>query len=266
MLRLPRWRANVGPLWFRPDEPALVADADLRAPLADATYVDRPVAFAFGASMAVHAALAAMVALLIGGSGIGRPVPPDATLRATLATPAQKFVAPEPVAAPPPPVPPSAATDAVLPKAFVPTPIPAPKPPPVKDSGEGRVFVQVVESDVPLAPELLGSLGALHPGAVRIVPEFEVEPAGTYPEAALAERRQFSAEILTVVHEDGSLEVVQGTFEDPIFRDSVRAAVATAKARPPEADGKVVTGWTLLRFYFEFVGSDAARAAPAPTR
>jgi outer membrane biosynthesis protein TonB len=266
MLRLPRWHANVGPLWFRPDELTLVADADLRAPLADATYGDRPVAFAFGASVAVHAALAAMVALVIGGTGVGRQSPPDATLRATLATPAQKFVAPEPVAAPPPPVPTSAVADAAPPKALVPTPIPAPKPPPVKDSGEGRVFVQVVESDVPLAPELLGSLGALHPGAVRIVPEFEVEPAGTYPEAALAERRQLSAEILAVVHEDGSLEVVQGTFEDPIFRDSVRAAVAAAKARPPEVDGKVVTGWTLLRFYFEFVGSAAAGTASAPTR
>ncbi len=107
-------------------------------------------------------------------------------------------------------------------------------------------------------------MDALHPGAVRIVPEFEVEPAGTYPEAALAERRQFSAEILAVVHEDGRLEVVQGTFEDPIFRDSVRAAVGSAKARPPEVDGKVVTGWTLLRFYFEFVGpARGRRAAPA---
>jgi len=266
MLRLPRWHANVGPLWFRPDELALAADADRRAPLADATHSERPVAMAFGASVAVHAALAAMVALVIGGSGVGRPAPPETTLRATLATPAQKFVAPEPAALPPPTLPAPAAVVAALPKALVAAPIPAPKPPPVKESGEGRVLVQVAESDVAPAPELLASLQALHPGAVRIVPEFEVEPAGAYPEAALAERRQFSAEILTVVHEDGRLEVVQGTFEDPIFRDSVRAAVDSAKARPPEVDGKVVTGWTLLRFYFEFVGSDAAGAAPAPTR
>jgi hypothetical protein len=266
MLRLPRWHANVGPLWFRPDELALVADADLRAPLVRTTREDRPVAFAFGASVAAHAALAAMVALVIGGTGAGRQSPPDTALRATLTTPAQKFVAPEPVALPAPPVPAPIATDVALPRAVLSTPIPAAKPPPVKDSGVGRVFVQVVEPDVPLAPELLGSLDALHPGAVRVAPEFEVEPAGIYPEAAIAERRQFSAEILAVVHEDGSLEVVQGTFEDPIFRDSVRAAVAAAKARPPEVDGKVVTGWTLLRFYFEFVGSDAAAATPAPVR
>jgi hypothetical protein len=266
MLRLSRWHANVGPPWFRPDELALVADADLRAPLADATCDDRLVAFAFGASVAVHAALAAMVVLAIGGSGVGRQAPPEAALRATLATPAQKFVAPEPVALLPPPVPPPVVTDAVLPKAFVPAPIPVPKATPSGGSGEGHVIVQIAEPDVPLAPELLGSLGTLHPGAVRIVPEFEVEPAGIYPEAALAERRQFSAEILAVVHEDGSLEVVQGTFEDPIFRDSVRAAVAAAKARPPEVDGKIVTGWTLLRFYFEFVGSAAAGAAPAHVR
>lgn len=263
MLRLPRWHANVGPLWFRPDELALAADADLRASLADATRSDRPVAMAFAASAAVHAALAAVVALTIGGSGIGREAPPKATLRATLATPAQKFVAPEPVALPPPTLPVPTAAVAALPKALVPVPIPAPKPPPVKESGEGRVLVQVAESDVLPTPEMLASLHALHPGAVRIVPEFEAELAGSYPEAALAERRQFSAEILAVVHEDGSLEVVPGTFEDPIFRDSVRAAVAAAKALPPAVDGKVVTGWTLLRFYFEFVGSDAAGAAPS---
>ena len=266
MLRLPRWHANVGPLWFRPDELALAADADLRASLADATRSDRPVAMAFAASAAVHAALAAVVALAIGGSGIGREAPPEATLRATLATPAQKFVAPEPVALPPPTLPVPTAAVAALPKALGPVPIPAPQPPPVKESGEGRVLVQVAESDVPPTSEMLASLHALHPGAVRIVPEFEAEPAGSYPEAALAERRQFSAEILAVVHEDGSLEVVPGTFEDPIFRDSVRAAVAAAKALPPAVDGKVVTGWTLLRFYFEFVGSDAAGAAPAPVR
>lgn len=263
MLRLPRWHANVGSLWFRPDELALAADADLRAPLADAARNERPVAMAFAASAAVHVALAAIVALAIGGSGVGQQAPPEAALRATLATPAQRFAAPEPVALPPPTAPVPTAAAAALPKALVPTPIPTPKPPPVKESGEGRVLVQVVETDAEPTPAMLAALRALHPGSVRIVPEFEVEPAGTYPEAALAERRQFSAEILAVVHEDGSLEVVQGTFEDPLFRDSVRAAVAAAKARPPKVAGKVVTGWTLLRFYFEFVGSDAAGAAPA---
>jgi len=266
MLRLPRWHANVGPLWFRADELALATDADRRASLADAKHNERPVAMAFGASVAVHAALAAMVALAIGGSGVDRQAPTEAALRATLATPAQKFALPEPVAVPPPPLPAPTAAVAALPKALVPAPIPVPKQPPIKGSGEGRVIVQVAEPDVLPTPEMLASLDALHPGSARIVPEFEVEPAGTYPEAALAEKRQFSAEILAVVHEDGSLEVVPGTFEDPIFRDSVRAAVAAAKARPPEVDGKVVTGWTLLRFYFEFVGSDASGAAPAPVR
>jgi len=245
---------------------ALAADAERRASLADAKHNERPVAMAFGASAAVHVALAAVVALAIGGSGIGREAPPAPTLRATLATPARKFVAPEPVALAPPMPPVRTAAVAALPKALVPAPIPVPKAAPPRRSGAGRVIVQVAEPDVAPTPEMLASLVALHPGSLRIVPEFEVEPAGTYPEAALAGKRQFSAEILAVVREDGSLEVVHGTFEDPIFKDSVRAAVAAAKARPPEVDGKAATGWTLLRFYFEFVGSDAADPAPAPTR
>ena len=245
---------------------ALAADAGLRASTADAPRDERPAALAFGASVAVHAGLAAVIALAVGGGGIGPQSPPEASLRATLATPAQRFVEPEPIAPPSPPAARSVASAAPSPKALVTAPFPVPKPAPSKASGEGRVLVQVAEPDVAPTREMLASLNALHPGAIRIVPEFQVEPAGAYPEAALADRRQFSAEIAVAVYPDGSLEVVQGTFEDPIFRDSVRAAVASAKARPPEIDGKAVAGWTLLRFYFEFVGSDAAGPAPAPAR
>ena len=253
-------------LGFRPPGPVAGTDADVRAVPDSSARNRRPVAAAFAASALVHALLALVAALVIGGSGIGRQTPPDLTLRARLSTPAQKFVAPEPVALPPPSPPAPTAHVSPLPMALVPAPIPARSPSTIKGSGEGRVLVQVAEADVPPAAGLLASLNALHPGAVRVVPEFEVEPAGSYPDAALAERRQFSAEIAAIVHADGHLEVVQGTFEDPIFKDSVRAAVAAAKARPPEVDGKVVTGWTLLRFYFEFVGSDATATAPAPTR
>lgn len=240
----------------------LTADAGLRALLADAPRDERPAALAFGASVAVHAALATMVALAIGGSGVGPPVPPEAALRATLATPVHRYAAPEPVARPRVPAPRSVAFAARQPKSLLPAPAPVPIATPSGGSGEGRVIVQVAESYVPPTPEMLTSLDARHPGAVRVVPEFEVEPAGAYPEAALAEKRQFSAEILAVVHDDGRLEVVPGTFEDPLFSDSVRAAVGAAKARPPEVEGQGVTGWTLLRFYFEFVGSDAAGDAP----
>jgi len=265
MLRMARWHANVGALWFRSEELALAADFHPRASPAATTRDRRPIAAAFAASAAVHGALTVIVALVVGGGGIGLEVPPEAALRARLASPAQKFAVPEPVAQPPPLQAPVASVSR-QPKAHLPAPIPAPRALPVNGSGEGRLIVHAAETDVVPAPEMLAVLEGLHPGAVRIVPEFEAEPAGSYPEAALAERRQFSAEILAVVHEDGSLEVVPGTFEDPIFRDSVRAAVAAAKALPPQVDGKAVTGWTLLRFYFEFVGSDAAGPAPAPAR
>jgi hypothetical protein len=245
---------------------ALAADADLRASPAEIPRDGRAAALALGASVAVHVALAAVAALAIGGSGGGWQAPTETVLRATLAAPPRKFTAPEPVAPPPPPAPRSVASAAPLPRAPVVAPVAVPRVTPSQRSGEGRVIVQIAEPEVPPTGEMLASLNAHHPGAARIVPEFEVEPAGTYPEAALAERRQFGAEIVAIVHADGRLEVVQGTFEDPTFRDSVRAAVAAAKARPPEVDGKAVAGWTLLRFYFEFVGSDAAGAAPVPAR
>ena len=249
---------------------ALAADADLRASPAETQRDERAAALALGASVAVHAALAALAALAIGGSGNGLQAPPETSLRATLAAPPRIFRAPDPVAPPSLPAPRDVASAAPSPSAKVvapvPAPVPVPRATPSSGSGEGRVIVQIAEPEAPPTAAMLASLNALHPGAVRIVPEFEVEPAGVYPEAALAERRQFGAEIVAIVHADGSLEVVQGTFEDPIFRDSVRAAVAAARARPPEDGGKVVTGWTLLRFYFEFVGSNAVGIAPATAR
>jgi len=262
---MPRSHAKVGALWFRPDELALAADVHPRASRPAITRDERPVVAAFAASASLHGVFAVIVALAVGGGGIGRQVPPEAALRATLTTPAQKFAATEPVASPPPlqaPV----ATVSLQPKARLPAPIPTPKELPVDGSGEGRLIVHVAETDVVPAPGMLAALEGLHPGAVRIVPEFEVAPAGAYPEAALVEKRQFSTEILVVVHEDGRLEVAQGTFEDPIFGDSVRAALASAKAQPPVVDGKAVTGWTVLRFYYEFVGAGVVGAAHDPTR
>jgi len=262
MLRLPRWRANVGPLWFRPDGLALAPDFDLRATLPVARRGGRPVAAAFAASAAVHGALAVAVVFALGGSGIGQPLAPEAPLRATLAAPPQKFAVPEPA---PAVVEPAHAGPSLspLPKALVRSPLPPTPPPADASRGDGRLMVQAAEPDeAPDAAALAGLLGA-HPGAVRVVPDFEIEPASIYPEAALAERRQLTALVLAIVHEDGRVEVAPGTFEDPVFGASARAALASAKARPPEVGGKAVTGWALLRYYYEFVGADATAAAPA---
>ena len=263
MLRTPRRRANVAPPWFRPDEPALAADAELRATLPAATRDARPVAAAAAASALIHALLALVAALAIGGSGAGAPPVPAVPLRATLATPPQKFAVPER----PTPPPPAASADAPaspLPNAVLPLPIPAAPPAKVKGSGEGRVIVHVAEPDESPDPAVLAALQRAHPGAVRVVPEFETEPAGVYPQAALPARRQAIVPVVVVVQRDGRVELAPGTFDEPLFGASIREALAAARARPPDAGGTPVAGWALLRFYFEFVGADAAAAAESP--
>jgi len=257
----------VGPPGIGPDELAVTADAGLCPSPAATARNTRPVAAAFAASAIVHAALALLVALAVGGADIGRDAPSPSALRATLSEPPQKFVLPEP--APKQPAVEEAATALPAPsrpKALVPVPTPPPPPSEVKGSGEGRLMVQVAEAEETPYPAALAGLLRAHPGAVRVVPEFEVEPAGVYPEAALAARRQLSASILAIVHEDGRLELAPGTFEDPIFRESARAALTSAKARPPEVDGKAVKGWALLRFYYESVGPGEATASPDSAR
>jgi len=226
---------------------------------------ERPIAAAFAASAAVHALVAVLAALAIGGGGVARDPAPRSALRATLAAPPQKFVMPEPARTPTIVEPASSHTYASpRPRALVPVPIPPPRPAEVKGTNEGRATVSIAGADEAPDAAALARLLRAHPKARRVEPDFETEPTVRYPQAALAERRQFEATVLTLVHDDGRLEAAPGTFEDPIFRDSVRAALASAKARPPEIDGTAVTGWALLRFYYEFVG--ATDAAPDPAR
>lgn len=132
--------------------------------------------------------------------------------------------------------------------------------------GLGRVVVQIAEPDETPEPAALAGLRRAHPRAVRVVPEFESEPAGIYPDAALTARRQSIVSVVVVVHADGRVELAPETFDEPLFGASIRNALAAAKARPPEVDAKPATGWALLRFYFEFVGSDPAADAPASSR
>jgi hypothetical protein len=220
----------------------------------------RPVVAALAASGAVHALLVLVAALAVGGSGSGSAPAATPALRATLATPLQRFVVPDPPA--PAPVPKAAApldqVASARPPAPVALPLPRVAPAPDLSPGEGRAVVHVAAEDLVPEPAALASLLAAHPEAVRVVPEFEVPPEAGYPAAAIAERRQFAADILAVVGEDGRLALVEGTFEDPIFGESIREALAGARAIPPQVDGKPFTGWTLLRFYYEYVG-----AAPA---
>jgi hypothetical protein len=226
----------------------------------------RPVVAALAASGAVHALLVLVAALAVGGSGAGSvPAAPPA-LRATLATPPQRFVVPDPPAPAPAPQPLPALDEAASARPPAPLALPLPRVVPAQDQspGEGRAVVHVAADDLVPEPAALASLLVVHPDALRVVPEFEVAPEAGYPAAAIAERRQFAADILAIVGEDGSLALVEGTFEDPIFGASVREALAGAKAVPPQVDGKPFTGWTLLRFYYEYVGS-GADAAATPT-
>ncbi len=266
-----RWRrrhANVRSPWFRHHEAALTADVESAVPPAGAERGRRAIAAAFATSAAFHALLAALAALAIGGGSSGREVLAPDGLRATLASPAQNFVAPEPArdVVPPPVVNAPTAAASAMPKALVPLLIPKAPAAKVNGSGEGRVILHVAEPDEPPDPAVLGALREAHPGALRIAPEFDVEPAGVYPEAALAARRQAVVAVVAVVREDGRLEVAPGTFDDPLFGVSIREALAGAKAVPPQVDGKPVTGWALLRFYYEFVGSGAAPASAMPSR
>jgi len=80
---------------------------------------------------------------------------------------------------------------------------------------------------------------------------FEVEPPSIYPKAATAQRRQANFTVPVVIHEDGRVELIPRTFEDPVFAPAVAASLAQAKAQLPDG---ATRAWALVTYMFEFVG------------
>jgi hypothetical protein len=212
----------------------------------------RALAYPVIVSTALHGLAALVIAMLISGTaGVEQP-PPRSTIRATLASPAPKFVVAEPEPSSPtlpaPPVrPPAESVVASVP--LSPRAVPREKPSP-----QGQVIIGPLGTGEAVDRAIESAVRRMYAGAVRAEAEFETPPTGIYPKAALADRRQFQINVAVIVHEDGRVELAQGTFDDTVFAPAIRAALATAKARPLEVNGHVKTSWALVSFTFEYVG------------
>lgn len=216
---------------------------------------ERPrLAAALAGSLAVHlfGAVAVWTAVGLGDRWPGSPfaTPP---LRAVLATPAT-VTAPAPM--------PASATagptrSAVLREAAAPAPVPLPTPyAPAASPPDLPGVVSVLPDDgAPLAPSLARAVASVYPGAFRAPPQFDVAPAGRYPEAARHARVQALVPVVVIVRDDGTVEVAAGTFDDPLFGATIEEALAGAKAQPAIVDGVPRTTWSVLTFYFEAYGS-----------
>lgn len=219
-------------------------------PLHDPSVPPR-LATALAGSLALHAALVALLAAWvgIGGSGPGSPFTQE-PLQARLLAPATPAPSPE---APQPPMAPSALAPST------PAPSTAPLPVPLRPrreslqapTGEGRVAIHP-DDGAAVDESLTNVIAALYPGARREPANFEKFPVGDYPEAARRERRQLVLRVVVVVKEDGAVELAEGTFDDPLFAPAIRAALATAKAKPLVVDGTPRPTWSVLTFHFEF--------------
>lgn len=240
---------------FVPAQPALTLDDYLLSGVRSAKRRARQLAKPFVASLAVHAVAAALLAWLVTGGGASRVAGSHSLIQATLTAPAQKFVVPDP------PVQPAPAAHAVGPlpgpqPSLLPVPLkPAPTRSPPKGASEGRVTIDALDASHAVEPALEALLQQLHPQAVRAAPDFEVPPPSIYPKAALPDKRQLNLVVLVVIHEDGRVGLLEGSFADPMFGPSIDASLASARARPYQVDGKARTSWSLMSFAFEFVGA-----------
>jgi hypothetical protein len=205
-------------------------------------------------SLAMHGALVGLLALLASTGAAVRSDPFGGTpLTARLTTPAQKFVVPvvEPAPLPESAIAPSSSVGQ---PASLPVPLDRKAAAKPRGTPQGVVWIEVQDEATPLDPALENVLRNVYPDALRQPPDFEIEPAALYPEKALPRRRQAMLDVLVIVREDGSVEAAPGTLADPVFGDSIRAALAGAKARPAVVDGQPRQTWSLLRFAYEFVG------------
>jgi hypothetical protein len=211
-----------------------------------------PLARAALLSLLIHALAIGGLALFVGVGGSGRGVPfTGATLVATLASPPKS--APLVAAPAPAPIAPSAQAASTAP---VPLPIaPKPRATAFKGSAEGMATINLVAEDHPVDPAVVALIARSHPDAVRGRLEFDPQPRGIYPLAAVEKRLQIDFVVPVVVLEDGRVEVANGTFDDPLFGAAIRAGLREARARPAvNAAGRTVPLWGLLSFAFEFVG------------
>lgn len=203
-------------------------------------------------SLALHGVVALLLALLV-SSGGGAVFPSSSTpLQATLTTPEQRFVVPQPEALPPPASERSfhdAAQPSVLPVPMKPRAVPAEKRTP-----RGEATIEVLAVYEPVDAAVVALIQQLYPGAVRSVAQFEVFPPSVYPDAALATKRQLQMQVVAIVHEDGRVELAQGTLDDPVWAPAIRASLAAAKAVPLAIDGQPRSSYVLLMFTFEYVG------------
>lgn len=208
---------------------------------------------AIAGSLTVHAALLAALALVTGIGASAPEAPLDrGPLRATLASAPPAPVAPRERAVAPDP---SAYRPLVPAPKTAPLPVPLnPKRPAPLSMLDGRASI-LPDDGTPVDSSIEEAIASMYPGAARGGVEFDVLPLPRYPEAARKERRQLFLRVPVVVKEDGSVEVAEGTFDDPLFGDAIREALAGAKAQPQVVDGAPRAIWTVLTFYFEFYAS-----------
>ena len=255
---------------------------------------NRRVWLSFGASVLAHAlALAILAGLLLPlptpvWIRLGQP----ASLKVLLSEPQPAETAAPPMTltevAPPPPV-----------IAPVTTPLPAPKPPepqpeppaPVLRSEPRQAAApatgaqtptettpDAVAEDAPLPPgdvavgatenaEAMGHTLALRlaqrfPERVGKAPQLQAPLMIPYPPQAARARREARIAALLVIDASGTVLETTLSPEDTLFGPTVQAALAGAKFKPAEIEGRPAPYWVVLEFVFTMRALRAAKRPP----
>ncbi len=213
----------------------------------------RSLAFPVIVSTALHGLAALVIAMLAaGGARVDAP-PPRSTIQATLASPAPRFVVPSPSLRPHPCANRRSVRRRNRRRARAAEPSRGATPEPTSQGqviigvlGTGEAVDGAVESRrarscirAPCAPRR--SSRRRPPASIR-KPRWPIDASSRSTSPSSCTRTAASS-------------WRRATFDDTVFAPAIRAALATAKARPLEVNGQVKTSWALVSFTFEYVGA-----------
>jgi len=190
------------------------------------------------------------------------PLPP---VVAPIATPVPAPKPPEPLPEPPAPVlrnepQPAAApaTGTAMPTEVTPDAVAddAPLPP-------GDTAVGAVGSAEPMGHTLASRLAQRFPERMDKSPQLQAPLMIPYPPQAARARREARIAALLIIDASGNVLETTLAPDDPLFGPTVQNALAGAKFRPAEIEGKPAPYWLVLEFVFRMRPSHAPKRPTA---
>ncbi len=192
-------------------------------------------------------------------------VAPPPTVVVPVATPLPAPKPPEPRPEPPTPILKSEPRPAAAPATGAPTPTEATPDAVAEDAPlpPGDVAVGAATGAEPMGNTVALRLAQRFPERIGKAPQLQAPLMIPYPAPAARARREARIAALLIIDANGTVLETTLTPEDTLFGPTVQNALAGAKFKPAEIEGKPAPYWLVLEFVFTMRPLRAPRRPPS---